>query len=299
MSIAPSPSPRFAGRQSSGCLRAFLVLLGLVFLAAGLAGLAAALGWIDGPGGLPAWVPGVFGGVAGAIGLAMLVGGLTGGARPPTGTGWLADHAWDQQRAEDESGRGLLVNWMIPLVMCGVLAPVGAAMAATGHTPWPVWAIVGLFALVAVGLLIRAMYLTGRRIKYGRSTLRFDRPPFAPGTALLATLVPGAAIEATGQAKVALSCHEERTVTVRTAKGGHRREVRVSTIRCLEEDLAVERLRPGDDLPLKIALPADLPGTAIRSEVPRYWILSIVVPTSGIDFRAEFLVPIYAAAPAA
>lgn len=302
-----SRTPRFAGRATvggAGCM----VLFSLPFLGVGVVVMLIALRIIPvDPASVhaPPWVLLVFGGVFAGAGLLVSGAALKGladrrraaaraaAAREP----WLADHDWDETGVDDSAQRSLATAWAMALFLPIFLSIFHWALLTQvrGIEIFP-WIIIGIFDLAWLGVLGWALYLTGRRWKYGVSRLRFTRPPFRPGGKLDAVLIAAAGVETfTGFTAELLCCEEERVTRTHGGKTESRVEVRV--LHSSTHDLPCERLQPGEDLPLALPIPIDAPGTCINGDKPRYWLLAVAAATPGIDFKAEFLVPVYAEAP--
>ena len=149
-----------------------------------------------------------------------------------------------------------------------------------------------LFDLLALLAWQRALGETARRLRHGRSRVRWTRFPLAIGeparlvTELPASLPVGSAVRAE------LRCVREETVETLTGTRERRTQHVVHRVVWRE---AREVTRAPGPLALAFDLPADAPSTALLAEPPTYWELALASELPGADFSATYLVPVYAA----
>ena len=149
--------------------------------------------------------------------------------------------------------------------MAAFLSPFNWWAFALGEGSIMLWLIVGFFDLVIVTLLTDAVYHAARQYKYGRSRLRFSTFPYYLGETL----------DAAFSNPRLIGPYESLTYT----------------LRCIQEKCEV---RGGDaDLRIRFQLPDEDWETKLAERPPRYWSLQIKARTPGVDFDAEFLVPVY------
>jgi hypothetical protein len=53
-------------------------------------------------------------------------------------------------------------------------------------------------------------------------------------------------------------------------------------------------VREGNEVPVSFDLPPGEYGTRLAEPPARYWELTVVADTAGLDFSAKFLMPVYA-----
>jgi len=240
------------------------------------------------------WVGALFG-LAGMGMLATGVRGLFRGARiarlrrERPGEPWLWDHAWDTEGASDMTGLNArrafvsavaIVLFMVPFHIIAAKAPAGI-----------IWKIgIGVFDLVALLLLLHAIYLTLRRARWGVSRPRFSRFPFAPGERLDAQLMLRDIGSGFDSLSLSLRCIQERYV----------RRGRNTTLERETLHEASQTMKPESDGPLtrpsydiSFPLPAEVPGTDLGGSPIRYWELEARGATGGVDYGATFRVPVY------
>jgi hypothetical protein len=163
----------------------------------------------------------------------------------------------------------------------------------------------------AIAYFGKAIYLGVRRGKFGPSRLRFAQCPFWLGEELTVYLqdldrLKGAR-SVTATLRFIAEEHEWRSAG-RGLKEVWVRYARVEEVRAFKpEELpfvsgAPARLLrlarkavPGAELPLRFELPANPRfETHLASNPPCYWELEVRADLPGIDYRALFLLPVYA-----
>lgn len=205
---------------------------------------------------------------------------------------WLADYAWDPRGIDDGRTRQIgrvfrwaafIIVWMAPFHWLGfTTAPV-------------VLVFVALFDLAVLLLVGRGLYLLAQQRKYGTSRLEFDRFPYHPGQSLDVTFT-NANIGAYQRLTVTLRFIEDE-VKVRGTRKNRRYEI---TSWQLYAD-RLEDANPGEltwaDCPLALSFPlpeGDVTNRLLATRSPRYWELEVRAAKPGVDYRAVFLVPVYA-----
>jgi hypothetical protein len=134
-----------------------------------------------------------------------------------------------------------------------------------------------------------------RSAKYGRPYLRFERFPFFPGQLVECALDPGKGIRDYRKITYTLRCVEDVTETHGSGKN------RSTTTVCyqlyadhFEIDQPGSLGAQGQGVPVTFLLPEDVPTMDLWRPAPRYWELVVKADTPGVDFKATFLVPVYA-----
>jgi hypothetical protein len=283
------------------------VFFGVPFLAAGIGAYVVqrlAPESIQGPRLLMVWFAGIFG----LVGLLMIVHGLRGlrrragvarrrAAHP--GQPWLWDYEWDRSGASDDTRRRLWRAIFVSVFFVAFLLPfnwIGFAMPdVSGRGLW--MAIVGLFDLVTVAVIGRAVYLLLRYLKYGTSTVSFDTFPFFLGDELAVRFEGSGRGEIFDRMTATLRCVEER---YETRGSGKNRSQRVVCYEVYADAQNVEGARARWEglrgLALRFPLPEEEQPTRLGERPPRYWELEVKAEVPGVDYKGTFLVPVYAKA---
>lgn len=207
---------------------------------------------------------------------------------------WTRRADWAEGRVVQEgpASPGLLIGFTIVwnVIAWGIAGLALASEWGGGDVPW--WVLV--FPLAGVALAVMAVRTWIRRRRYGVSVLALETVPAWSGERLRGAVETGvdAAEAATEGFVVRLRCVERRSY--RDRDGDHR----VS-----EEDLwSEERREPwrgsGADgrlrVPVVFDLPPDLPPTEMLPEDDRVlWRLEVSAAMPGVDYAAQFEVPVF------
>ena len=217
------------------------------------------------------------------------------------GAAWLADYRWNQKGAADR------VLWKAIGTLLGVIVASTFLVPATyfiflsftqegfGIRVDISMFGIALFDLVALGFLARAGHLLRRWHIYGSGLLVFNRFPFFLGESLEASFRTSRTLTGCRSFEATLRCIEER---YRTTTGVHGRrgemvceQVYADTIRI---EGAAARSLAARSVPVSFSLPADARSTKLADKPPTYWEIEIMVDRAGVDYKAAFLVPVYA-----
>ncbi len=200
-------------------------------------------------------------------------------------------------RPEWENGRIVSSNLTLVLVLFGfavfwslVTAPLlfllpeeirsGNSAAAFGY----------VLPLSGLGLWVVAIYNFIRWKKYGNSVLQLPDERGKVGGTLRATAHLPSNLVPEGSVRITLMSVERINEQV-----GNKRSTQEVTLWQVEQsrDASSSSLRVG--LPIEFAVPAECqPTSADSSNNPEFaWKLMIEVPTAGVDFSAQFSVPVF------
>lgn len=149
--------------------------------------------------------------------------------------------------------------------------------------------IVLLFPLVGVGLLVAALHVTWRRLKYGPCHLILPRSPVPIGGVLDGRIVIPRGFHPETDPIVSLRCVQRVT----TSYGNNRR---THTHGLWHRDAEIDKsavtpARGGSEIPVRIPIDADCLPTNPAARIS--WELSVSARTSGIDFETTFVVPVF------
>lgn len=210
---------------------------------------------------------------------------------------WLADHHWNESGTSDRAlWKGL--KWFpMAAFIAGVLVPFNYWMFFTEDGELLGRIIVGGVDLIPVAFAGYGGYLLMRYLKYGSSSLRFKRFPFLLGETLEAEFIPPRAIRKFEWLEITLRCVEERFEMRRGPARDHGSNVVVCyQIYADSQFIAPETVREARGMPLRVTF--ELPDygrpTELAERPPIYWEIVARAKTPGVDYRAVFLVPVYA-----
>ena len=209
---------------------------------------------------------------------------------------WLIDFPWDKRGTYSDNMDRVLnacygclgcTLFLVPFNWFAFFADVNVLFVKI------VLAIFNIILLISWGYTV---YLLLQFIKYGRSFLQFDRFPFLIGDQVSVTLKTRRPIEGLKSMTFILRCIQERYEVRGTGKN---RQSVVAVYQIYAETITVEELghyqpQGGLQWPISFAIPNDPEFLTQLSQRPaRYWQLEVKAVTPGIDFAANFLVPVY------
>jgi hypothetical protein len=283
---------------SGGCM----ALFGLPFLLAGLGIVYAAVNEL-GEAHAPWWVVGFAGGAFALVGAFVTGSGVRDLIRRKavdrrfdlTEEPWRADFAWDPHRAKDRAARpfagfGLatfLLVFLTPFNYWAWLSPEGVCF---------VQGIVSLFDVIALAVLGHAFYVLLRCLKYGDGELTYGGIPFTLGQKAHVTFRPPRALRGYEVLRCTLRCVKE---AYEVRGSGDSRSQQVVSYAVYEEERDIPASDVGQSLELTFELPGgdsegDFGPSELSSRPATYWELEIGAETPGIDYKALFLLPVYA-----
>lgn len=201
---------------------------------------------------------------------------------------WLSDYPWDHRGIRDRAGGRLFGAVTFPIFLVVFLAPFHWWAFVSEDGPLMVKIIVGLFDLVLVLVIGKAIYLVGRYLRFGHSRLGFRRFPFHPGDRLLLAF-SGTPLR---RLKATLRFIEERFES--TGSGNNR-----STRLAVYEHFGEQKVLAGSEGAPEIEIDFQIPDntewvTALSGQPVRYWELVVESEQPGIDFKTTFPLPVYA-----
>lgn len=280
---------------SSGREGKFFLVFGLPFLLAGLFACAAGLGLIGTDGGdAPAAVVFAFGAVFGIVGAGLMISGARSVLRERALSGRLADYheqpwlfdGWHPEFARDQVA-GVLQPFAVAGFLILFLVPFNYFVFFR-EGPLPVKGIVLLFDALALAGVGHAIYRLGRRVKYHDGQLRYRELPLFASQPLRVTLRFPRALEGR---------FAELVVTLRCAEQCWEQSGDSKTLVTTEIYREERRFGAGEahrELALQYELPPGAPGTELHGDRVRFYELEVQAETPGIDYRALYLLPVYA-----
>ncbi len=211
------------------------------------------------------------------------------------GQPWRSRDDWAQGRAES-SGRGWIVvgAWIVALVWILISSPILYLLRRElerGHRA----AAIGL-AFPAAGLLLLAAAIRRTLLwrKFGVSTLVLRTTPIVPGGRLLGAIRARFMPRPAGGYRLRLTCARHTT-----SGSGKNRTTHEAIL--WREERTMERALPADDpgrteIPVSFAIPAEALETTLGDPDDRIlWVLDADAAIPGLDYRAEFEVPVFGA----
>lgn len=285
------------------------LIFGVPFFGVGVFVVLLAMGVVEAqPGSLhaPPWVVGLAGGIFLLAGLSLLVHGALGLQRQKLSKRralrfqrepWMIDHKWDPRGATDSGAADIAKMLWFGLIMVVFLAPFNWWAFLSEEGICFVQGFTAFFDLLLLWGAGYIIYLIIRRLKYGKTTLRYRTFPFFLGETFDAELSNTRGIGRYDKMTITLRCVQERFEVRKTSDG---KSESVAAY-CTWSDEHVEEageLRAGD-APKRVTfrLPQGDYETRLLQIPPRYWELVACAETPGVDFQSVFLVPVYARPP--
>jgi hypothetical protein len=204
---------------------------------------------------------------------------------------WRAEPEWQGFHIRSGSWKKILVTWVFGLGLSLFLSVFVLAMSTDPSLPLIPKLIVGLFLLIGLGILGHAVYLTLQHLKYGSSTLLLSQMPLVPGMEFTGVVLVKRHLMTEGGTKATLKC-------VRTNITGSGKQRKSVDEDILTKAIVISRdlVQPGSGrsaLPLKFEIPAAYPPTDREDNPKITWKLTLEAETPGIDFWAEFELPVF------
>lgn len=287
-------TPRAKPATSPGCM----AVISLPFIAAGVAIIGAATGWLPtkATSDSPAWVMGAGGVIFAAAGVLVLCGAIrqllensrkSGLRRARPGEPWLVDYPWSARSATDGNAGIAASGFLAFLFLQVFLIPFNWWAFFSSHGNFFVIGVVGVFDVVSFFMLGHAGYHALRVLKYGTSTLTFHRFPFFLGETVEASFRTSADVRQLKRLVFTLRCLREQVDAQAVGTG-----VTMAIFEIWREERVVEP--PSREIPVSFRLPAEAHfSTTLAIATPRYWELEVEGEAPGVDFGARFLLPVY------
>ena len=191
------------------------------------------------------------------------------------------------RRITDQGPRGTVVLWGFALLWNAIAVPVSFFLPAAIRRGNYLAALGFLFPVAGALLLVAAIRLTLRALRFPHSTLVLDTVPAPIGGRLRGHVEVAHPLESVSRIHlrlIALSRRRSGRTTHDTIVADEQREVHLAQLR---------RTDDGTIIPVEIHVPADAPPTDTgNAEVKIYWRLNVDAEVSGVDYGATFDVPV-------
>jgi hypothetical protein len=156
---------------------------------------------------------------------------------------------------------------------------------------WGVWIVLAIFDLIAVAILVAVARRVWRRLRAGRSYLRWQGVPVRPGGTFSARFETARSLAGGPPLAAKLRCLRDRP---ENRVIGDEPAADAEEIWTADGSFPLhERPEGGSWAQLTFAVPADARCTDGYASRPVRWVVTVGLPTSGPDFRTTFPVPIY------
>ena len=279
----------------------FFLAFGVVFAAMGTALLMSLLGSIrDSPPGSPlrqkTWLPIGFCSIFIIVGLvAALQGAVRVAARARRkrlaaahpGEPWYSDYPWKPEGERERPMKaigGMLVFLFVVSVM---MSPFHYWLFAAGG-PAPLWILVGLVDALLLAALGYVGLRVVRKIRYGRSFIRYERFPFFLGEHLDVRVGAGRPLPPAAPITATLRFVEERLRVPGNTPGTTYYQLWAE-----QKTLDSSGYDPRQGIRVEFSLPAGDYVDALSALYARFWQLQMHADVPGADYDESFFLPVY------
>jgi hypothetical protein len=207
-------------------------------------------------------------------------------------TPWDYDYAWNPSGCLIEKGKQAVGSLWAFLFLGLFMVPFNWWAFYSNKANWVVYLVVGIFDLILIAILFHGIYTLLQAAKYGNPFLRFEKFPYFTGEKMTVFFEPSKPLGDFRAVEITLRCIVVRQVRVQTGKGS-RMENRCIQIYADELKIDQAGSMGTEALPLSFDIPINVPGTSLLDDKIRFWELEIKADTPGVDFSAEFPLPIY------
>lgn len=204
---------------------------------------------------------------------------------------WRAEGIWKGFTLFSQNSSKLLGMWGIALFMTVFISMFVFALAVDPTAPLFAKGIIGLFALISLGLLCNAIYLTLQYFKYGNSTLLLSQMPLAIGQEFSVVIIIGRHLEMEKGCTVAFKCKR-----MHTTGSGKQRHTDTTELHSETQIITKDLFRPEKGrsaIPASFKIPIHMPPRDADSNPSFKWFLEVSAETPGVDFATEFELPVY------
>jgi hypothetical protein len=234
--------------------------------------------------------------VFGGIGYGLLFGGLHGrrierrkaeAEKAHPNKPWMWREDWAAGRIRSSEGKTAWFITLFAVIWNAVTWPVATMVWFDANVKWGLRLLVSLFPLVGAGLAVTMFYLWLRRLKWGKSEFEMAAVPGVLGGPLAGVIHAPAGIRPADGFKLRLACNE----TTRTTSGSKtetKTEARWESEQTIHRELA-EDGGAKTVIPVKFLVPFHQPASG--DDIA--WQLEVRAETQGIDYYAEFDVPVF------
>lgn len=208
---------------------------------------------------------------------------------------WIGTGPWDGFQVRSGDWKDVIIAWVIAIFVAGFESIIFFAIYGEGTLPFVVYGILGVFLLAAVGLIFRAFYMSMRRMKYGDSILLLSQIPLVPGREFDGVVLTKRSLNPENGCKATLRC----IAVVRKESSDSDNNTTFSEETRYEKSVIV-RADLGrthgnrSAIPVHFDIPGHIPPRFLEDYPQIRWKLALEAETPGIDFFAEFELPVYA-----
>ena len=213
---------------------------------------------------------------------------------PSADAPWMRRKDWACGRIRSGGVAGLVLWWVVAGVWNGFMLILIAGF--RGDPEYDdVIKVVALFELIGLGLLALAVQQTWVWLRFGVSMLELASTPGVIGGMLEGRIQTGIRTFPTKPVQIVLTCRRGRRVKTRKES-----TTTTDILWQTDRDVAVGAFSRGPRglaIPVRIAIPHGLPGSdSSDPDNEIHWHLAVSGEMPGVDFQADFQVPVFVTA---
>ncbi len=205
---------------------------------------------------------------------------------------WLADSRWQGFSIKTSSWKSLIVQFAFSFFMTIFISVFVVALFTDSSAPIFAFVIVGIFAFIAVAMLVHSIYKTMQYLKFKESTLLLSQTPLCGGCEFMAVLAVEPRFNAGQVFEFELVC--ERKLVTRSGKNSH---TQTDTLHksSFQATAGHDSFRNNKIfVAVKLNLPEKIWQVTDSAANPSItWKLLASASVPGVDYAAEFSLPVY------
>jgi len=198
---------------------------------------------------------------------------------------WLIRDDWREGRIKS-SGSEVLVLAMFALIWNGLSWPIVLLGLVPQFERLPFWVyIFFLFPIIGIGLIGSLIHKILRHRKYGASVLHLEKTPGVIGGPLVGVIKTARPLQTESGCLLKLLCRKAQTDDSETSTVTIWQTEHTVPIELIDTDFAQTTI------PVRLAIPYDCRPTSQEEKIA--WKLEATAATTGIDYKAQFDVPVF------
>ncbi len=207
-------------------------------------------------------------------------------------TPWLWQQNWAEGRIKSSTPITMFILWLFAIVFSGFGSVIIFKLDEMTDESKLAYLVL-LFPLVGVIMFIQAIYATLRWIKYGRVYCDLVTKPGVIGGWFQGIIWAKINMAPGENVKALITCYHCYTSGSGDNRSSHRNVKWQETFTIPQERMMVQN--DGTlAIPVKVYIPRDCKPTTPASPEDRFeWELSVEAEVAGIDFKADFIIPVF------
>jgi len=205
---------------------------------------------------------------------------------------WLADPRWSGFNIKTNNRKKLFGLYGVAFFFTAFISIFFIVMIMDKSTPFFAYAVVSIFALIAVIIDCIAVYSTLQYMKFGDSTLILSQFPLSPGREFTAVLAVKARFEAGQNFNFELICERKKITGSGKNAQTHTETIFKASrvVKANPENFRNQHIF----VPVKFEIKSDAPTVTPENFNPSLtWKIKAAASVPGVDYGDEFALPVY------